>query len=273
MCYNKHRLFVIEHNEENMSKKNLEKEILSLVEVENFISVKNIAKNLNISEMTVRRHLNSLDSDNKLIRTHGGASRIELYKENPCFVRQGESICWKKTIALEAIQHICDGQTIILDAGSTCFALAKLLIQKKNLTIITQDITIATLLFPYHQVYISGGAISQNYGSVNVDFNDPFLNSIHADLLFLGISSISEDGMLSSPLPERAALKKLYLSKAYHSILLADSSKFRKNSFIDICSIDKFEIIYTDELIDKDIYNKFIKNKVNIKRVKKSINE
>lgn len=247
-----------------MEQNRRKEKILKMISINNFVSVKDIAETFNISDMTARRYLKKLDSENKLKKTHGGAIKIQLHKDNDYAERQSYKVELKKLLAKEAAKNILDNQTLIIDAGSTCYELSKLLIDKKKLTIITHDIAIANILYPYHKVYIIGGLISKEYGSTIVNLNDNFLNSIHVDLLIMSVSSISESGVLSSPVPGRAELKKLFISKAYSKILIADSSKFMKNSFVDICNINIFDKVYTDSNIDKNMYEKLINENIKI---------
>lgn len=247
-----------------MSQNERKDRILKMVRINNFVSVKDIVKAFKISDMTVRRYLAELESENKLTKIHGGAIKIELHKETDRFERRTERIDAKNMIAKEAVKDIVDNQTLIIDSGSTCFEFSKLLIDKKKLTIITHDISIANMLYPYHKVYILGGLISKEYGSTIVDLSDDFLNSIHVDLLVMSVFSISSGGILSCPVLERAKLKKIFISKSYYKILLADSSKFMRNGFVDIYDIKKFDRVYTDSNIDKTIYDNFIKENVKI---------
>lgn len=250
-----------------MAKDIVENNILDILKNNNFANVKDIAKELNISKMTVRRHLNKLSDENKLLRTHGGALRIDIKEEKAYNIREYDNIDKKILIAKKAAEDIGDNKIIFIDSGTTCYEVSKLIIDKKNLTVITHDIVIASLLFKHHKVYMLGGEISQNYSSSKVDINDKFLNSINIDLLIMGTSSISQEGMLTSLLPERSEIKRLILSKSLNKILVVDSSKFLLNSFIDICSISSFDKIYTDSEIDTELYNNFIAEGVNIIRV------
>lgn len=256
-----------------MSKDIKKNEILKMLEVKNYLSVKDIASRFNISDMTARRYLSKLDMEKKLIKTHGGAIRIELHRESPYKIRKENNIESKKIIAKEAIKNIQDNQTLIIDSGSTCYEIAKLLKDKNNLRIITNDIIIASYLFHYHEVYILGGFISKEYCSASFNLQDDFINSINVDLLIMGISAVSKDGILSSPHLERGNIKKKFISRAYHKILLADSSKFMKRGFVEICGLREFDNVYTDENIDKNMYRDFIRQGIKIKICKESQNE
>ena len=247
--------------------KNINKKILNIIETDNFANVKDIAKELSISEMTVRRHLNKLSDENKLNRIHGGAFKVDLKDEKTYGTRVYHNIENKKLIAKKAEEGIQDNQIIFIDSGTTCYEVAKLIINKKNIQIITNDIIIASFLFKHHKVYMLGGEICQHYNSSKVNINDKFLNSLNIDLLIMSVSSISKEGMLSCSLPERSDFKKLILSKASNKTLVVDSSKFLLNSFINICSIENFDKVYTDSSIDTDLYNSFIEKGINIIKV------
>lgn len=252
-----------------MSKSFKKDELLKMLEVKNYLSVKDIAATFNISDMTVRRYLAKMDMEKKLIKTHGGAIRIELYKESPYSLRKEVNLEKKLLIAEEAIRDVQDNQTLIIDSGSTCYEFSKLLLSKKNLRIITNDIKIANMLFTHHEVYILGGLISKEYCSTSINLQDEFINSINVDLLIMGISAVSNDGILSSPYFDRSNIKKKFISRAHHRILLVDSSKFMKSGFAEICSLREFDCVYTDEDIDKSLYKNLLKQGIKIKICKK----
>ena len=86
----------------------------------------------------------------------------------------------------------------------------------------------------------------------------------------MGISAVSNDGILRSPYFDRSNIKKKFISRAHHRILLVDSSKFMKRGFIEICGLREFDNIYTDENIDKNMYRDFIRQGIKIKICKES---
>lgn len=245
-------------------RKDISKLISELIKNNDFISIRDMAINLNVSEMTIRRHIDKLSNEEGLYRIHGGVLKYSASNESVYSLRKMNNIEPKAYIAQNACKEIKDGQSILIDSGTTCYEFAKALSGKKDLNIITNDIYIANILYKEHSVYMLGGKICNTYDTTTPSLKDEFLNSINIDTIVMSSFAISSDGILSSPSIERANIKKLFISRSYKKLLLADNSKFLKNAFAEVCSIYDFDKVFTDTAIEPSIYDKFIDEGLNI---------
>jgi len=243
--------------------------IIQYLEEHEAVTVEELAKLFNVAPMTIRRDLQFLEDKNIAARTFGGAVlKSRLIDEVPYENKSLANIEKKKKIADYAASLIRNGDTVILDAG-TNMEIARLLVNYKNLKIITTDLNIATfvsastdfeILFPGGKVQNSTGSC---YGSSTVDF----LKNINADISFIGSSSVDIQHGITTPSMEKADVKRQMIKCSDKSILVADSSKFGKKSLIKVCNLNDFHGIITDSNLDELTADKIKSKKIKIKLV------
>src|SRR5690625_3765450 len=216
------------------------------------IDIIEISKKLGVSPMTIRRDLKELENNGKVIRTHGGAiSPKILSKEKSYYSKQSENSEQKNLIAIKAVELIDEGATIILDSGTTTFLLAKMIRGRDDLTVVTNDIKIANeLLDTKLKVILTGGVLQNNIGALVGPMAEEFLNQMHVDIFFLGTHALHLEKGVTSPSFEKSTIKHIMMKSAEKTWLLADSSKFRKKSFVKVCEIDELTGIITDNGLD-----------------------
>lgn len=232
--------------------------IVNELEKEGKVEVENLAKKLNVSPMTIRRDLEYLEKNGVVLRTHGGAVynsilNYEVPYKNKEVINKNE----KERIGRKSAEFIKEGQSIILDAGTTCLEVAKNIKFMKNITVITNDIKIIFELYnnPNINLFCMGGLVQKNVGAIIGNYTEEFLKSINADYAFIGVSSIDEEYFMSTPTIEKAFLKKEMVRRSNKSVVLADHSKFNKRSLARICNISEVDILISDVSLNKKIAN------------------
>ncbi|WP_096185843.1 DeoR/GlpR family DNA-binding transcription regulator [Evansella halocellulosilytica] len=213
------------------------------------VEIEDLVKSLGVSSMTIRRDLMSLENDNKLIRTHGGAVPLQgLINETPYSNKEHQFQYEKKVIAIEAGNIVEDGNTIILDSGTTTLELARVLKKRENLTIITNDILIAAEFVDSNvHVIVTGGELQNKVGAMFGPHTQELLSHINVDLMFLGAHAIHPSAGVTAPTLEKAKIKQMMRSAASESWLITDSSKFNKKSFATVCALNEVKGIITDD--------------------------
>ncbi len=198
--------------------------------------------------MTIRRDLTELEKKGKAIRTHGGAISVDsITEETPYSSKVTKNNAEKKMIAKNALTLIQDNSTIILDSGTTTFELAKLLKDRDDLIIVTNDIKIANeLLESPNKVIVTGGELQQGVGALYGTSTQNMLSVIHADIFFLGAHAMNLKGGVMAPTFEKALIKQLMIKAAEKTWVLADSSKFNRKAFSTVCDLDEVEGVITD---------------------------
>lgn len=213
------------------------------------VEIDQLAEQLQVSAMTIRRDLTLLEEDGRLIRTMGGAVLPKpLINETPFSTKETHHIERKKQIAKKAFQFIESEQTILLDAGTTTLELAKLIKNEHNLTVITNDIRIAAELIESKlNVIIIGGTVQNNIGTIYGAKAIEFIEEIYVDLFFLGTHAVDSYAGVTSPSLEKSILKQAMLRSAESTWLLADSSKIGEKAFSKVCDLQDITGFITDD--------------------------
>lgn len=233
-------------------------------------TVNELAEICGVATMTIRRDLDKMEKDSLITRVFGGAViDSHMVEEVDYSDKEKEKIEEKIKIAQEAVKLVSDNSIIILDAGTTCMEIAKLLVDKKNLKVITTDIMIAAYLMKYQniEVYCTGGRIQPNIGSCLDTYAMDFLNSINADICFVGASAISKDFELTTFVPVKSKIKQSIINASKHKVLVTDASKFGKTSFCKINNLKEFEIVIVNKEIEEELVSDMKQNGINIKLV------
>lgn len=246
--------------------------ILKLLEKQENLSVKDLAKEFQVSVPTLYKDLDNLEQEQLIIKKYGEIQLIKEDKYKHDFFRQLKIDCeYKKEIASKAINLIHDGETVFLDASSTTYYLCQELktSKKKNLTIITNSVFIPTELIMHEQFRIisTGGVLDRASAEFIVSHPERYLENIHGNTFFFSVRAISPDkGVLDYYHPNDIRIKSLFLENADQAVLLADSTKFTKPGTINWVGFDKLKTIVTDKGIKPEFVSRMEKQGVTVIR-------
>lgn len=234
--------------------------IIEILNEKSSIKVNEISSLLNVSESTIRRDLQEMEEKNLLTRTHGGAVGLDN-KTNyePSFEdKQDERIDQKIRIAEVASNLIQDGDTIIIDSGTTTLEIAKR-IRAKDVTLITNSIDIASELSKNKdiEVIVTGGALRVSTRAMVGSITESVLRNFRVDKAFLGANGISIEEGITTPNLVEAQTKKVMMNHAKKVIIVADSSKFENVSFSVICPVKAVSMIITSEDISREVVKEY----------------
>ena len=243
--------------------------ILEELEAKGEVSVKELSKAFNISEVTIRNDLAHLEKQNMLIRARGGAIKIKFYRigNSPSIAeKQKAFIKEKQLIAKAAVKLINDGDTIVLDSGTTTTEIAKNLEHFNNLTIITNALNIASILSEFKGIiiYMPGGSLRKKSLSLVGVLADENFEKFYCDKLFLGADGFDTTHGLSTPDSEEAHLNQVMIKIARKVIVTADSSKFERRRFAFIGPISDIDVVITDSGIKEEDKLRLEKNEVEV---------
>jgi DeoR family fructose operon transcriptional repressor len=237
-----------------------QQKILDILNSKSSIKVMDIAELLNVSESTIRRDLQELEEKNLLMRTHGGAVGIDNRTNfEPSFIdKQDEKIDQKISIAEVASMMIEDGDTIILDSGTTTLEIAKR-IRSRNITVITNSIDIASELSNKEgiEIIVTGGSLRLNTRAMVGHLTEAVIKNFRVDKAFVGANGISIEDGVTTPNFIEAQTKKTMINYASKVIIVADSTKFNNVSFSIICPIKAVSMIITSRDIEQDIIKEY----------------
>ncbi|WP_088052549.1 DeoR/GlpR family DNA-binding transcription regulator [Virgibacillus dakarensis] len=223
--------------------------ILDLLSKSEKIDIDQLAEQLNVSAMTIRRDLTYLEENEKVIRTHGGAILNKpTVLETPFQAKEGKFSNEKREIAKIALNYIQDHSTILLDSGTTTLEIAKRIKDKQNITVVTNDIKIAAELMDSEaKVIVTGGEIQNNIGTLFGPLTEYTLENLHVDLFFLGAHAVDLEAGVTVPTFEKASAKRLMIKAAETTWLVVDSSKFDQKSFAKVCDLSLINGVITDD--------------------------
>ncbi len=230
------------------------KVILDILRVQGSVSVLDLAERLNVSEVTIRKDLTTLECQNLLYRTHGKAIPISPYiGDRHINEKEKQAVLEKSAIGREAANLIYDNDSIIIASGTTILYAAKEMADKRGLTVVTASVTVSSVLSQnkYIDVVQLGGLVRESSVSVVGSFAENMLKLFNCSKLFMGADGLDLDfGVTTTNLME-ANLNRMMMDTAQKTILLIDSTKFGKKGFSKICGVEEIDHIITDSGISQ----------------------
>ena len=234
------------------------KNILNLLRVlQREWRVSELANELNVSELTIRRDLNDLVKSGDIIRTHGGCIAFGDGALSTVFYKQFEQYLeLKREIGREATRLIKPGDTILLGDGSTTFQFAAHLDNCPPITIYTNNIAAIQLLkmCPNIRLYLLGGEYDYQFNMLFLkgSLSDRILETLHFNLIIIGTDAISNQGECLSYNEEVARTNQIILRRGDRKILLADHAKAAQSANVIYGRLSDFDLWITSAGIDEE---------------------
>ncbi len=231
--------------------------ILEELDLKGQVTVRDLSSRFEISEVTIRNDLAHLEKQSMLIRARGGAIKVKFFRmeiDPSISDKQKEFLKEKQRIAKAALKLIENGDTIVLDSGTTTTEIAKNLDQFNNLTIITNALNIASILSEYQDfnIYMPGGILRKKSLSLVGAIASENFKKFYCDKLFLGVDGFDTQHGLSTPNTEEAHLNSIMTGMAKKVIVVADSRKFDRRRFGFITTLSHIHVVITDTGIKAD---------------------
>ncbi|WP_050787734.1 DeoR/GlpR family DNA-binding transcription regulator [Rhodococcus jostii] len=230
-------------------------EILQRLQVDGYVEAKVLSREFDVDGSTIRRDLDALVRSGQVERTHGGARPVVgTSSEIPYAVKETERRPEKVAIAHRAAQQVADGQTIILDSGSTTYQVALELRHKTDLTIITNDLRIGKYVatIPAVRLLVTGGELLGSVFTLVGERAVDFLSDYSADWAFLGADAIDPIAGITNTNTLEVPLKRAIITAATRTAVVADSSKFGHRALAKVAAIDEVDLILTDSKLPSD---------------------
>jgi DeoR family transcriptional regulator, aga operon transcriptional repressor len=241
--------------------------ILNLLEMEGQVDVNTLSVKFKVSEVTIRKDLNYFEKKNMLIRSRGGAFKQNVIGHDlSIYKRRKKNMDKKKVIGAAAAGTIDNGETILLDSGTTIMELVNHITKQNEITVITNAIDIAYRLaeFPKCKVIVPGGILRQNSLSLVGEQAATTLRDFFCDKCFIGADGIDiERGLLTSNI-EEAHLMRINIRNAKKVIALVDSSKFNSEGIMTVAKLSEIDAIITDQGISDDIRKELREKKIEL---------
>lgn len=215
------------------------------------IQVSDICERFGVSEVTARNDLDNLEKAGKLRRTHGGAVSISRtitvsYPDQ----RMNLNVEAKRAVAKLAADLVMNGDSLLVDTGTTTFEFVQSLYEKRSITIVTSDLSIATFAdsnLPHAEVLLLGGVLRKNHRYITGPITADILSRLHVDKAFLACDSFDPVFGFTTEFTGNAEVKRLMLARSREHFMLMDASKVRRPSFIEFARPKDFTAILVDE--------------------------
>jgi len=229
------------------------REIINSVESAGSVRTIELARALSVAEETIRRDLERLDSEGRLVRIHGGAVRVSgEHREIPFDVREVVNLKQKRAMALTAIEYVREGDVIALDASSTVRELARL-IPDRPLTVVTNSIAVTTTLLDRTRIRVvsTGGTLDGPSLSYTGTLAEEALERFAISRTFLSCTALDIERGLAVATEEHARIKRRMMQLADEVILLVDTSKFSAQGVEFFAAPEEVDLLITDGETDR----------------------
>ena len=222
--------------------------ILSLLEARGFVSIGSLAKSFAVSEQTVRRDLNDLERRGLLTRYHGGAGLPPVAGDVDYDKRKRSLAKEKQRIAALVAAQIPEGATIFIDIGTTMEAVAEALLDHRRLTVVTNHLTVATILNRKRdfQVILAGGVLKHNDQATTGEATREFLEKFRVGYGIFGIGGISEEGDLLDFDFRDIGVSATAMKISRKRLVALDHSKFASEAVVRVAHLTDVDMVFTD---------------------------
>lgn len=245
------------------------RKIYDIISEKGFVKVTELSKMLNISEVTLRNDIKQMDQEGIILRTHGGAMKVEDNQQRRFnqakLLKDSEK---KESITKTAYGLIESGDTIIIDDATTSFYLTKYIKENphKSISVVTNSLLVATELLGQQHVnlFMVGGQISFEMAATMGDLAISNLEGFHVNKAFIGVHGLNFKLGITSIGSIQMNVKKSIINSADEVIVLADSSKFGGAYLSVICPMDKISKVITDQSVTKESIDSAKENNVHL---------
>jgi DeoR family transcriptional regulator, aga operon transcriptional repressor len=235
------------------------------------VTVEGLASRFGISQVTIRADLSALESAGALIRTHGGALPREQNEDEPLGVKQLQHHTEKARIAQAAAALIQDGETIILDSGTTTAEIARALRKAdfKSINVITNALNVAALLvdIAFVRLIVPGGILRRESNSLSGPMAEAALANLHADRLYLGADGLDPELGVMTPHLQEAELNAKMIRISRQIVVVADSSKLLRRNISLIAKAEQIHMLITDRAAPADAVDALRRQGVDVRLV------
>ncbi len=237
-----------------MSHKDREFKILEYLREKGEASIAELCRAMFVSEPTMRRDLAELNSEGKIIRTHGGAVHKSKLGENiPLAFREREHSEAKLDIGKKCLELIHDGDVVMVDGSSTAQALLSLIGSKKSIVVVTNSAKAAMLLESSNvRLFVTGGEIAPNTYSYVGNYAEDFLRSFNADVCFFSVRTLTKDGLLTDNAILENSARRVMLSRSKKCVLMLDSKKLGEPCMNTLCGLEDVSYVVSESDISEN---------------------
>lgn len=242
--------------------------IMELLRKESRVEVDKLTEYFQVTGSTIRADLRELENRNLILRTHGGAMLKEVLNEglktdrDPAYEKRLlQHRLLKEAIGKVAAGLIKDGESIMLDDGSTTLQVARHLAADKRINVVTNGLNICLELASHPNVHViaTGGTLKKEDLSYHGRVAEEVVTRFHTDKSILGATGIAIKEGMTTPSEQKAELKKMMIRHSQEVIIVADHTKLMRVSFVPVCQLDTIHTLVTDPQAPAELVKMFRK--------------
>ena len=223
--------------------------IMRLLDAKGQVAVGDLSQLTKVSDMTIRRDLEALEQEGLLKRTRGGAVSVaSLSYEPPYVLRKDTNAEAKVHIGRRVASLLREGETVILDVGTTAVEVARALRGRQNLTVLTSNLWAAAILAdePGIVLLLTGGQARNRERSLVGHLATRAFDDLVFDVFVMGVAGVHQEYGITDYNVAEAQVKRAAIAASQRRIVTADSSKLGKVAFAKLCDLDQIDTIVTD---------------------------
>ena len=212
------------------------------------IGIGELAGALGVSDETIRRDVRLLVARGDLVKLHGAVRHADSGREAPFERRMRENVEAKRAVARAAARLVEDGDSLMMDTGTTTSVFARELLTKRGLTVVTNSSDVARTLATVNgnRVYMAGGELHGDNGAAFGRSACAFAAEFHVRLAVISIAAVNAATGLMDYRLDEAEFARIVLSRGERRLVLTDSSKFDRSALVRVAGFDEVDLILTD---------------------------
>ena len=233
-------------------------EILEIARLEGRVVVEPLAERFAVTMQTIRRDLTELSDAGLLDRVHGGAVARTGVTNIGYDERRRMNEAAKTAIGQLCAQAIPDNSSMILNLGTTTEAVARELLQHRNITVVTNNLNVANILVanPSCEIMVAGGSLRRSDGGLVGDLTIEFIKQFKVDYAIIGTSALDPDGdLLDFDLAE-VRVSKAIIQQSRQKFLVTDATKLTRSAPVRLASLAELDAIFTNRPLSGDLAQK-----------------
>ncbi len=223
-------------------------QILSAVLIRGQIDVPTLARELGVSQATIRRDLEALQRQRLISRTHGGATIHAAFNDLPLSYKTAQDLPEKQRISRRAVEFLDGARVIGTTGGTTVSQFARLLRDRDGLTVVTNALNIAIDLLgnPQMRVFVAGGEVRGSSQESVGHSAEAFLSGYNTDVAFLGVDGVDAMAGCTNYDPAGARVNAMLFQRARKRVVLADATKIGRIALAQVCRMPEVDVLITD---------------------------
>ena len=238
--------------------------ILEAVRLQRTCSVAELARRFEVSGETVRRDIRALESRGLVVKVHGGVELADHFTEPSFRNRMLERREAKQRIAAVAAAQIGNGDSLMLDAGSTTAYVARALLEHADLLAITNSLEIARTLSGRHRVCMAGGELRADDGAAFGASAVAFVERFQVRHAILSVASVSGAGTFADLHLRDSEVSRAMMARAERTIVVADAAKMGRGAAVRVCDASDVDMLITDRPPPRDLMRRLRDERVEV---------